>query len=131
MSLSSILSPFRLHSIFLPASFPPSSHFATSIPHVLDYLSLLIAHSARSFLSFHPIPVFSLLVPTSESRHHFSLSCTLSPYTPCCILYLDSLILALISCLSMSLSLLLSSIFIHLLFALNLSTSSLAYPFFW
>jgi hypothetical protein len=70
---------------------------------VLDYLSLLIAHSARSFLSFHPIPVFSLLVPTSESRHHFSLSCTLSPQvllnflchtllidTPSCILYLES-----------------------------------------
>jgi hypothetical protein len=41
---------------------------------VLDRLSLLITHSASSFLSFHPIPVFSLLVPTSESRHHFSLS---------------------------------------------------------
>jgi hypothetical protein len=70
---------------------------------VLDYLSLLIAHSARSFLSFHPIPVFCLRVSTSESRHHFSLSCTLSPQvllnflchtllidTPSCILYLES-----------------------------------------
>jgi hypothetical protein len=45
---------------------------------VLDCLSLLIVHSASSFLPFRPIPVFSLLVPTSESRHHFSLSCTLS-----------------------------------------------------
>jgi hypothetical protein len=27
--------------------------------------------------NFHPIPVFSLLVPTSKSRHHFSFSCTL------------------------------------------------------
>jgi hypothetical protein len=26
-----------------------------------------------------PIPTFSLLVPTSKSRHHFSFSCTLSP----------------------------------------------------
>jgi hypothetical protein len=36
---------------------------------MLDCFSLLI---------FHPIPSFSL-VPTSESRHHFSFSCTLSP----------------------------------------------------
>jgi hypothetical protein len=33
---------------------------------------LLIAHSAPSFLSFHPVPVFSLLV-------HFAFSCTFSP----------------------------------------------------
>jgi hypothetical protein len=75
ISLSSILSPFHLHSIFLPVPFPLSlSHFATSIPHVLDCLSLLKAHSTPSFLS-----VFSLLVSTSESRHHFSFSCTFSP----------------------------------------------------
>jgi hypothetical protein len=46
---------------------------------VLSCLSLLIAHSAPSFLSFPPILTFSLLVPTSKSRHHFSFSCTLSP----------------------------------------------------
>jgi hypothetical protein len=46
---------------------------------VLDCLSLFIAHSAPSFLSFHPTPVFSFLVPTSKSRHHFSFFCTLSP----------------------------------------------------
>jgi hypothetical protein len=45
-------------------------------------LSFLIAHSAPSFLSFRPIPVFSLLVATSESRHHFSFSCTLTPEFP-------------------------------------------------
>jgi hypothetical protein len=45
---------------------------------VLYYLSPPIAHSTPSFLSFHPIPVFSLLIPTSESRHHFPLFCTLS-----------------------------------------------------
>jgi hypothetical protein len=42
-------------------------------------LSLFIAHSAPSFLFFHSIPVFSLLVPTFQLRHHVSLSCTLSP----------------------------------------------------
>jgi hypothetical protein len=36
-----------------------------------------MAHS--SFLSFHPVPVLSLLVPTSKSRHNFSFFCTLSP----------------------------------------------------
>jgi hypothetical protein len=55
------------------------SHFSTSIPHVLNCLSLLIAHSAPSFLSFHPIPVFSFFVPTSKSRLHFSFFCTFSP----------------------------------------------------
>jgi hypothetical protein len=94
ISLSSIISPFRLHSVF----FPSLSHFATSIPHVLNCLSLLIAHSAPSFLSFRPVPVFSFLVPTSKSRHHFSFFSTLSPqvlrnflchihtfHTSCCI----------------------------------------------
>jgi hypothetical protein len=132
ISLSSILSPFHLHSIFLPVPFPLSlSHFATSIPHVLDCLSLLKAHSTPSFLC-----VFSLLVSTSESRHHFSFSCTFSPHVlrpafPLSYseLYPNSLILSLLSCLSVSLSILLSSTFIHLSFALNLSTYSLAYPF--
>jgi hypothetical protein len=79
ISLSSILSPFRLHSVFLPVPFSSSlSHFATSIPHVLNCPSLLIAHSALSFLFFHPIPLFYLLVPTSKSRHHFSFFCSLS-----------------------------------------------------
>jgi hypothetical protein len=75
----------------------PLFHFVASIPRVFDYLSLLIAHSAPSFLSFRPIPIFSLLVPTSESRHYFSFSCTFppqefplsySPHTPCCTLIL-------------------------------------------
>jgi hypothetical protein len=73
-----------IHLISLPSSFSISlcsflSHFATSIPHVLNCLSFLISPSTPSFLSFHPIPVFSLLVPTFKSRHHFSFSCTLSP----------------------------------------------------
>jgi hypothetical protein len=73
ISLSPILSPFRFHSGFLPFPFLPLSHFTTSIPLMFSWLSFLIAHSAPSFLIFHPIPSFSL-VPTSESRHHFSFS---------------------------------------------------------
>jgi hypothetical protein len=58
-------------------------------------------HKKYSFLSFRPIPIFCLLVPTSKSRHHFSFSCTLSPlwsylcHTPLILLlYLDSFFLA-------------------------------------
>jgi hypothetical protein len=69
---------------------------------------------------------FPLLPFIYESCHHFSPSCTLSPqifrnflcHTPFILFYLDSLILALLSCLSVSLSLSLSSTFIHLPFAL-------------
>jgi hypothetical protein len=80
--------PYLFHPSYLPYVFIQYfssflslrlSHFATSILHMLNCLSLLIAHSAPSFLSFQPIPVFSLLLPTSESRHHLFLSCTLSP----------------------------------------------------
>jgi hypothetical protein len=80
--LPHLFHPSYLPSVFIPYVFPflslPLSYFA-SIPHVLDCLSLFIAHSAPSFLSFHPTPVFSFLVPTSKSRHHFSFFCTLSP----------------------------------------------------
>jgi hypothetical protein len=137
--------PYLFYSSYFPSVFiqyfSPLSHFATSIPHVLNCLSLLIAHSAPCFLSFRLIPVFSLLVRTTKSRHHFSLFCTLSLSRPSeissvihlsySLLYLDSLILSILSCFSVSLSLSLSSTFIHLPFALNLSTSSLAYPFLW
>jgi hypothetical protein len=127
ISLSSILSPFRLHSVFFPVPFSPSlSHFATSIPHVLNCLSLLIAHSAPSFLSFHPVPVFSFLVPTYKSRHHFSFFCTLSPQVLRNFLCHTPFILPVVSAVSLFS---LSSTFIHLFFALNLSTFSLAYPF--
>jgi hypothetical protein len=73
--------PSHLPSVFIQYFSPflslPLSHFSTSIPHVLNRLSLLVAHSAPSLLSFRPVPVFSL-VPTSKSPHHFSFSCTLS-----------------------------------------------------
>jgi hypothetical protein len=78
-SLSSILSLPSSFRIF-PRSF--SSLSLSFIAHVPDCLSLLVAHSAPFFLSFHSIPVFSLLAPTSEFRHHSSLSCTLSPGIP-------------------------------------------------
>jgi hypothetical protein len=51
----------------------------------------------RSFLSFRPIPVFSLLVPTSKSSHHFSLFCTLSPQVLRNFLYHTFLILPVVS----------------------------------
>jgi hypothetical protein len=83
---SALAFPCRFH-IFLSSSFSISPRsflsvslrFTTSIPHVLNCLSLLIAHSAPCFFSFHPISVFSLLLPTSKSRHYFSFSCALSP----------------------------------------------------
>jgi hypothetical protein len=137
----SFIHPISLPSSFgiSPRSFLSLSHFATSIPHVFNCLSLLIAHSAPSFLSFRPLPGFSLLVPTSTLTiifffhlHSLSPSIPEFPHTPLILpVYLDSLIPALLSCLSVSLSLSRSSTFIHLPFALNLSTSSLAYPFLW
>jgi hypothetical protein len=76
---------FFIHPISLPASFriSPRSFLSLSLLslhpfHTCSIASLFIAHSAPSFLSFHPIPVFSLLVHTSKYRHHFSFSCTLS-----------------------------------------------------
>jgi hypothetical protein len=131
--------PYLFHpsyqfSTFVQYFFPflslPLSHFTTSIPLLLNCLSLLIAHYAPSFLSFYPIPVFSILVPISKS---LSLAVSLPRYSGVSavihlsysLLYLDSLILSPLSCLSVSLSLSLNSTFIHLSFALNLSTSFL------
>jgi hypothetical protein len=128
--------PYLFHPSYLPSVFiqyffpfpfsPSLSHFATSIPHVLNCLSLLIAHSAPSFLSFRPVPVFSFLVPTYKSHHHFSFFCTLSPQVLRNFLCHTPFILPVVSAVSLFS---LSSTFIHLFFALNLSTFSLAYPF--
>jgi hypothetical protein len=70
-------SPCRLRFIFLPIPFSFSltfrrmcSIFSLSSRHLLHLLSLF---------SFLPIPVLSLLVPTSATRYHFPLSHTLSP----------------------------------------------------
>jgi hypothetical protein len=76
--------PYHFHPSYLPSvfilDFSPFlslslSHFATSIPHVLSSQHLLHLLSSPSI----QIPLFSLLVSISKSRHHFSFSCTLSP----------------------------------------------------
>jgi hypothetical protein len=79
ISFSSILSPFHLHSVFLPLPLSPSLSFPYIHSTCAQLSPSLIAPYAPSFLSFRPLPVFSLLIPTSKSRHHFSLLCTLSP----------------------------------------------------
>jgi hypothetical protein len=78
------LSPsISLSSISLPSSLhiSPRSLLSFSLisPHVFYRRTVLASPPAPSLFSFRPIPVLSLLVPTSESRHHFSLSHTLSP----------------------------------------------------
>jgi hypothetical protein len=63
ISLAAILSSFRLHSVFLLVPLSPSLSLISLYPfHVCSIvsLSLLIALSEPSFLSFRPIPVFSL-----------------------------------------------------------------------
>jgi hypothetical protein len=109
ISLSSILSPFRLHTVFLHVPFSPSplsfrsivSLSSKRIQHLLSSPSIQYLFSLSSFphlnlaiifLSFH-----SLFLDIPE----FPLSCLL--------LYLDSFILSLLSCLSVSLFLSLSS----------------------
>jgi hypothetical protein len=76
-----------LYSISLPSSLHISPHsllFLSLIsPHVFDLLTVLASPPAPSLslslFSFLPIPVLSLLVPTSVTRYHFPLSHTLSP----------------------------------------------------
>jgi hypothetical protein len=141
--------PYLFHPTYLPSVFAhyfspvlslPLSHFVASAPHVLDRLTLLSAHSAPSLLLFRPIPVLSLFVSASKPRLaiiFLSFALSLLRYTGTSsvmhlsysLLYLDSLILSLLSCLSVSLSLSLISALIHFPSALILSTSSLAYPF--
>jgi hypothetical protein len=106
--------PFVFIQYFSPFLFLLLSHFTTSIPHVFNCLSLFIAHSAPSLPSFHLIPVFSLFVPTSKSRHHSSFSWhSLSKISSVIHLSYFLLYLSLLSCLSVSSSLSLSSTFIH------------------
>jgi hypothetical protein len=121
-----------IHPISLSSSFSISprcflSLSLISISHVLNCLFLLIAHSAPSFLSSHPTPVFFLLTIIFI---YFALSLPRCSGTSSVRRLTFSLILSLLSCLSVSLSLSLSSTFIHLPFAFNLSSSSLAYSFF-
>jgi hypothetical protein len=75
-----------IHPVSLPSSFHISPRSFLSFSRIslnpfhimLNCFFLHIAHSAPSFLFFCPIPIFSLLVPTSISCHHFSFFCTLS-----------------------------------------------------
>jgi hypothetical protein len=100
-------------------------NISTSIPHVLNCLSLSSHH------------ILHLLSSPSISHDHFSLALSLPSYSGISsvihlsysLLYLDSLILLLLSCLSVSLSFSLSSTSIHPPFALNLFTFSLTYLF--
>jgi hypothetical protein len=96
--LSSILSPFRLRSVFPPLLSLPLAHFVAAAPHVLYRLTLLAAHPAPSLFSFRPIPVLSLLVSASESRHHFPLFRALPRFSDS----LPSLLLAVSLSLSLS-----------------------------
>jgi hypothetical protein len=127
ISLSSILSPFRLHSVFLLVPLFPLSLSFRYIHSTCAQLSLslLTSHSAPSFLSFHISPIIFLLHSLSLRYSGISSVIHLS-YS---LLYLDSLILLLLSCLSVSLSFSLSSTSIHPPFALNLFTFSLTYLF--
>jgi hypothetical protein len=85
----------------------------------MKYMDLVLSgkYNGRNFASENNL----LLYSRSSSVIHLSYS----------LLHMDSLILSLLSCLSVSLSLSLSSTFIHLHFAPNLSTSSLANSFLW
>jgi hypothetical protein len=65
---SSLLLPFPFS--FSLSFRPMCSIFSLSSRHLLHLLSLF---------SFLPIPILSLLVPTSATRYHFPLSHTLSP----------------------------------------------------
>jgi hypothetical protein len=80
--LSLLFHIFFIHFISLPSSFSISPRSSRSFLYIhstlLNCLSFLIAHSAPSFLSFHPLLVFSFLVPTSS---FFFLLHSLSPGT--------------------------------------------------
>jgi hypothetical protein len=126
ISFSSILSPFHLHSVFVRLPFSPSLSF----PYILHLLSSPSVQYLFSLSSFLHLNFAIIFLSFAVSLHRYSgISSVI--HLSYSLLYLDSLILFLFSCLSVSLSLSLSSTFIHLPFALKLSTSSLAYPFLW
>jgi hypothetical protein len=78
LSLLFHFSFIQLPAVFAPYFSPfPSLPLSLISPQVFDLLRHLL--HLLSLFSFRPIPVLSLLVPTSASRHHFSLLHTLSP----------------------------------------------------
>jgi hypothetical protein len=112
-----------IHPIFLPSSFSISPRYfpslslisPPSIPHVLDRLSLLVAHPAPSLLSFRPIYLLSLssfphlnlaiIFLSLALSVHRSFGISFFTHLSYSLLYLGSLILSLLSCLAVSLSL--------------------------
>jgi hypothetical protein len=116
-------------------SFPP-------LPYLFypSYLScVFIQYFSLSLLFFHPIRVFSLLVPTSKSRDHFSFFCPLSPQVFRNFLCHTPLILPVVSgCFNSFPSFLLFCIFVPFtqlyihpsaFCSFNVSTSARAYSF--
>jgi hypothetical protein len=86
LSFSILSLLFHFSFIHLPAVFAPYFSPFPSLPlfsfrRMCSIFSLSSRHLLHllSLFSFRPIPVLSLLVPTSASRHHFSLLHTLSP----------------------------------------------------
>jgi hypothetical protein len=80
LSFSIVSLLFHFSFIDRPAFFAPYFSPFPSLPlsHFATCLTVLASPPATSLFFFRPIPVLSLLVPTSESRHHYSLSHTLS-----------------------------------------------------
>jgi hypothetical protein len=117
MSFIHPISPSSLFGISPGSFLSPLSHFAKYIYSTCAQLSLslLIAHSLPSYLS-PSNTCFLFLVPTSffSLFRYSGISSVI--YLSYSLLYLDSLILTLLSYLSMSLSLSLSFTFIHLPF---------------
>jgi hypothetical protein len=132
--------PYLFHPYYLPSAF--IQYFSPFSPFLsFRYIHSTCAQLARSvpsFLSFPPIPIFSLLVPTSKSRHHFSFSCTLSLqilrnflcYTPLILPVVSGFFDSYPSFLLVCVFVPFTQLYIHQSpFALNLSTSLLTYPF--
>jgi hypothetical protein len=85
----SILPPFRLHFVFLPVPFSPSLSFR----YIHSICARLCLSRHSTFCTFfHPIPVFSLLVPTSKSLLDCFSPSTLRNFLSYFLLYLNSLI---------------------------------------
>jgi hypothetical protein len=133
-----------MHPVSLPSSFSISSRSFASLslisPHPLHIWSIVSLSSRHILYPLASSSVQYLFSPSSFLHLNLaiiflSLALSLFRYTETSsvmhlsysLLYLDSLILSLLSCLSVSLSL--SSALIHLPSALILSTSPLAYPF--
>jgi hypothetical protein len=139
------------HTSFIRPVSLPSSFCISFSPLLSPLSSFRYIHStcARLFLSPHStfctfFPLISsnicFLVFTSESCHHFSLSCTLSPqvlrdflcHTPFILPVVPLFVDSLPSFLLVRVFVPFTQLFIHpSCFCSHLSTSSLAYPFLW